>query len=67
MSEARLSALVVAGLTGVGLAMIFSQAFRDIQMGLMIGAPVAVVMGAVLALFASDDVKKKSGGKPQQD
>ena len=65
MSEARLSALVVAGLTGVGLTMIFSQSFRDIQMGLMIGVPVAVVMGAVLALFASDDVKKKSGKSPE--
>lgn len=60
MSEGRLSALLVSGLTGLGLVMIMGQAFRDYLMGLAVGVPVAVVMGVVLALFASDGLKTKT-------
>jgi preprotein translocase subunit SecY len=61
--EAKLSALFVSALTGVGLTLFLNQALRDLGTVLMITVPVTLVMGAVLFLFASDNIKK-GGDKP---
>jgi hypothetical protein len=58
-SEARLSALVVSALTGVGLTIVLAGAFRSIVTALYVSVPVALVMGAILALTASDEIKKR--------
>jgi hypothetical protein len=61
--EAKLSALFVSALTGIGLTLFLNQALRDLGTVLMITVPVTLVMGAVLFLFASDNIKK-GGDKP---
>jgi preprotein translocase subunit SecY len=61
--EAKLSALFVSALTGIGLTLFLNQALRDLGAVLMITVPVTLVMGAVLFLFASDNIKK-GGDKP---
>ncbi len=61
MDEAKISALVVSALTGVGLTLFLSSALRDLGSALSISVPVALAMGGVLFLFASDTIKK--GGK----
>jgi hypothetical protein len=66
MSEAKLSAIVVALLTGIGITMTLTAAYRDLGSALAISVPVALVMGAVLAIFATDEIKKGSD-KPQKD
>ncbi len=63
IGEAKLSALAVSGLTGIGLTIFLSQALRDIGYALSISLPVTLVMGAVLFLFASDNIKT-GGDKP---
>lgn len=63
IGEAKLSALVVSGLTGVGLTLLLSQALRDLGFALTISVPITLVMGAVMFLFASDNIKK-GGEKP---
>jgi hypothetical protein len=63
IGEAKISALAVSALTGVGLTLTLNSAFRDLGVALGIAVPVALVMGIVLFLFASDDIKK-SGDKP---
>lgn len=61
--EARISALVVSALTGAGLTLFLNQALRDLTFALSISVPVTLVMGAVLFLLASDNIKK-GGEKP---
>jgi hypothetical protein len=58
IGEARISAIAVSILTGIGLTFMLTTALRDIGFALSISAPVTLVMGAVLFLFASDDIKK---------
>jgi hypothetical protein len=58
IGEAKLSALVVSLLTGVGLTLFLSQALRSLSFALTISVPITLVMGAVLFLFASDNIKK---------
>jgi hypothetical protein len=65
ISEARLSAILVAAAAGVGLTLVLANAFRDILFALYISVPVALVMGAVMALFASDQVKKRDDKSPK--
>ncbi len=63
IDEAKLSALVISALTGVGLTLFLNQALRDLGTVLAITVPVTLVMGAVLFVFASDNIKK-DGDKP---
>jgi predicted histidine transporter YuiF (NhaC family) len=65
ISEAKLSALLVAALVGVGLTMTFGAAFRDVGAALAIAVPVALILGLVMALFATDEIRK-GGDKPPQ-
>ena len=63
IDEAKLSALVISALTGIGLTLFLNQALRDLGTVLAITVPVTLVMGAVLIVFASDNIKK-DGDKP---
>jgi hypothetical protein len=63
IDEAKLSALIVSALTGGGLTLFLNQEMHDLGATLAITAPVTLVMGAVLFLFASDNIKK-GGDKP---
>ncbi len=63
IDEAKLSALVISALTGIGLTLFLNQALRDLGTVLAITVPVTLVMGAVLFVFASDNIKK-GGDKP---
>jgi len=58
IGEARISALAVSALTGLGLTLMLNTALRDLGFALSISVPVMLVMGAVLFLFASDNTKK---------
>jgi len=66
IGEAKISALVVSALTGVGLTLFMNQALRDLSLALSISIPVTLVMGAVLFVFASDNIKT-DGDKPPSD
>lgn len=63
IDEAKLSALVISALTGIGLTLFLNQALRDLGTVLAITVPVTLVMGAVLFVFASDNIKN-DGDKP---
>ena len=63
IDEAKISAVVVSLLTGVGITMFLNNAMRDLGSALAISVPVTLVMGGVLTLFASDNIKK-GGEKP---
>ena len=63
IGEAKLSALFVSALTGIGLTLFLNQALRDLGTALAISVPITLVMGAMLFLFASDNIKK-GGDKP---
>jgi hypothetical protein len=65
MSEAKLSAILVSALTGVGLTLVLASAFRSVATALTISVPVALVMGAVLALFATDEIRKGDDKSPK--
>ena len=65
ISEAKLSALVVAALVGIGLTLTLGAAFRDVGAALAVSVPIALVLGLVMALFATDDIRK-GGYKPPQ-
>jgi len=66
IDEAKLSALVISALTGIGLTLFLNQALRDLGTVLAITVPVTLVMGAVLFVFASDNIKT-DGDKPPSD
>lgn len=63
IGEAKISALVISVLTGAGLTVMLKQALRDLGFALTITIPITLVMGAVLFVFASDNIKK-GGEKP---
>jgi len=63
IDEAKLSALIISALTGIGLTLFLNQALRDLSFALTITVPATLVMGAVLFVFASDNIKK-GGDKP---
>ncbi len=63
IGEAKISALVISVLTGAGLTVMLNQALRDLGFALTITIPITLVMGAVLFVFASDNIKK-GGEKP---
>jgi len=63
IGEAKISALVVSVLTGAGLTVMLNQALRDLGFALTITIPITLVMGALLFVFASDNIKK-GGEKP---
>ncbi len=63
IDEAKLSALIISALTGIGLTLFLNRALRDLGTVLAITVPVTLVMGAVLFVFASDNIKK-GGDKP---
>ncbi|HVY87596.1 MAG TPA: hypothetical protein VG942_01915 [Hyphomonadaceae bacterium] len=63
ISEAKLSAILVAALTGVGLTVMLTNVFRDLGTALSISLPAALIMGVVMALFATDNINK-GGDKP---
>jgi hypothetical protein len=50
IGEAKISALAVSALTGVGLTLMLNQALRDLGYALTISVPVTLVMGGVLFL-----------------
>jgi hypothetical protein len=66
ISEAKLSALAVSALTGIGLTLFLNQALRDLGSALAVSVPVTLVMGGVLTLFATDNIKK-DGDKPSKN
>lgn len=65
IGEARQSAIGVSLVTGVGLTLVLNQALRDIWFALQITVPITLIMGAVLALFATDSIKKGGEDRPK--
>jgi hypothetical protein len=65
IGEAKVSALLVAALAGVGLTLMFSEALRSLTTALSISVPTTLVLGLVMFLTASDEVKKTGGDKPE--
>ena len=61
IGEAKISALVVAGLTGLALTLTLKEALRSWTTAMSIAVPAALVLGVVMFLMASDDIKKKGG------
>jgi hypothetical protein len=61
IGEAKISALVVAGLTGVALTVTLKEALRSWTTAMSISVPAALVLGVVMFLMASDSIKKKGG------
>ena len=68
IGEAKISALLVAGLTGVALTLTLKEALRSWTTAMSISVPAAVVLGVVMFLMASDNIKKTGGEKkpPEQ-
>jgi hypothetical protein len=64
IGEAKISALLVAGLTGVALTLTLNEALRSLATALSISVPIALVLGVGMFLMASDEIKKKGGDKP---
>jgi hypothetical protein len=65
MSEAKVSALIVAGLAGVGLTLTLANALRDLGAALAVTVPTTLVLGAGMALFASDGARKRADKSPK--
>jgi hypothetical protein len=63
IGEAKISALVVAGLTGVALTLTLKEALRSWTTAMSIAVPAALVLGVVMFLMASDNIEKKGGEK----
>jgi hypothetical protein len=61
IGEAKISALLVAGLTGLALTLTLKEALRSWTTAMSISVPAAVVLGVVMFLMASDDIRKKGG------
>lgn len=64
IGEARISAVAVSLLTGVGLTLMLNTALRDLGFALSVAVPVTLVMAGVLFLIASDNIK--TGGREPQ-
>jgi len=67
IDEAKLSAIVVSVLTGVGLTLFLNQALRDLGLVLTMTIPVTLLMATVLSLFASDNIRKGRDKSPPQN
>jgi hypothetical protein len=65
IGEARISAIAVSILTGIGLTFMLNTALRDMGFALSISVPATLVMGAVLFVFASDNIKKGGNQPPK--
>lgn len=65
IGEARISAIAVSILTGIGLTFMLNTAVRDMGFALSISVPATLVMGAVLFMFASDNIKKGGNQPPK--
>jgi hypothetical protein len=63
IGEAKVSALLVAGLAGVGLTLVLREALRDLAMAISISVPVTLALGLGMFLMASDEIKKKGDDK----
>jgi hypothetical protein len=63
IGEAKISALVVAGLTGLALTLTLKEALRSWTTAMSISVPAALVLGVVMFLMASDNIEKKGGEK----
>jgi len=68
IGEAKISALLVAGLTGVALTLTLKEALRSWTTAMSISVPAALVLGVAMFLMASDNIKKTGGEKkpPEQ-
>lgn len=66
LSEARISAIVVSLLTGAGLTLVLSEALRSLAFALTFTVPITLVMAAVLALLASDNIKQSGSGRSRK-
>ncbi len=66
LSEAKISALLVSVLTGVGLTLVLAEALRSLAFALTFTVPITLVMAAVLALFASDNIRKSGSARSQK-
>jgi hypothetical protein len=67
IGEAKVSALLVAGLTGVLLTLTLYGALRSLATALSISVPVTLILGVGMFLAASDEIKKQGGDTPQKD
>jgi len=67
IDEAKISALIVSALTGVGLTLFLNSALRDLGSALAISVPAALVMGVILFLGASDTIKKRDAKAPSRE
>ena len=65
IGEARISAIAVSILTGIGLTFMLNTALRNMGFALSISVPATLVMGAVLFVFASDNIKKGGNQPPK--
>jgi predicted exporter len=65
MSEAKVSALIVAALAGVGLTLMLANALRDWGAALAVTVPLTLALGGVMALFASDGARKRDNKFPK--
>jgi ATP/ADP translocase len=68
IGEAKISALAVSALTGVGLTLMLNQALRDLgyALSMAISVPITLLMGGVLFLFANDNMKKGGSEPPPE-
>ncbi len=62
-----MSALIVAALAGVGLTLMLANALRDWGAALAVTVPVTLVLGATMALFASDGDRKRDQKSPKDE
>ncbi len=67
MSEARISAILVSFLTGIGLTLVLAEALRSLAFALTFTVPITLAMAAVLALLASDNIRKGGSGRQQKN
>ncbi len=66
IGEAKISALLISGLAGAGLTLMFAEALRSLTTALSISVPVTLVLGLAMFLTASDEVEKTGGDKPEK-
>lgn len=67
IGEAKISAVIVAGLAGVGLTLMFAEALRSLTTALAISAPVTLVLGLAMFLTASDEARKTDDKSEKTD
>lgn len=67
IDEAKLSAVIVSVLAGLGLTLFLNQALRDLGLVLSMTIPVTLVMAIALSLFASDNIRKGRDEPPSRN